>query len=227
MNSFTRPGCSLALLSMIPVWALAQFPDQYVASQSDSAAAYWRLRTAADDQSPTAEFYNAHHQLLYTERLPASARHINLATRRALDRFLLHLERHQLLTTSYLTPVPEVLEPTAPAVASAPAGALRHVVFRKGTAVLSVEPVLAPSGSLVVNCAQSANRWLLVILADAEHQQLVGKRFKTSLSKLSFRLTQLPSGQYYLKAGWAKHPVIYRVLIDDSKGQYSLQNEHQ
>lgn len=51
---------------------LAQRPsiDAYVSA--DTAQAYWRLQADPQHTTPTVQFFNRHHQLLYQEQLPES-----------------------------------------------------------------------------------------------------------------------------------------------------------
>ncbi|MVM35496.1 hypothetical protein GO755_36075 [Spirosoma sp. HMF4905] len=216
----------LFLLSFLAVgYAIAQSPDQYAYTKPDSSKAYWTLRADQTDQTPTVQFYNTHHQLLYQEPLPTSARHVDRQTKRALDKLLAHLVNNRILTTTYLTEKPAVSAAYIPVYRPTAEQSLRHVVLRKGNAVLLVEPSMNPSGKLTVKCAQFSSRWLMVALEDADHQEIFEQRFNTNQYKRSLNLTELPSGLYYLKMGRFNSPIMYRLFVDQSTQQYELQNE--
>ncbi|WP_041616204.1 hypothetical protein [Spirosoma linguale] len=225
MNLCTRFFWLLGLLSLIQVQAWAQSYDPFADSRSDSTTAYWLLRAAPADQTPTVQFYNAHHQLLYQEVLPAGASQVHRPTKQTLNRFLADLTSHRLPTMTYLSQPLRSLPMDLSAEPTIPSYALRQTIVRKGKTVSWVEPKIEPSSALLVTCAQQSNKLGFISLEDSDRNELFEKRFKARLYTCKLNLVTLPSGQYRLKAGTQSHPVLYELLIDQASQQILIRPE--
>lgn len=212
------------LLCYAPKSLWAQTSDQYVYTRQDSTRAYWTLQANYTDQTPVVQFYDAHHQLIYQEQLPPTVRYINKHTKRALDVMLASLIHHRVLASTYLNDKPGTTEPSLLSSPISSEQGLKQVVFRKGSAVASADPILSQAGKLTIQYAQLQDRLMRVSLEDTERNPVFEEYLKTTFYKRNLNLTQLPSGLYYLKLGRITHPFIYRLLVDQPTQHYDLQS---
>ena len=144
--------------------------------------------------------------------------------KRALDVMLVNLIQHRILASTYLNDNSGTTEPSLLSRHISSEQGLKQVVFRKGSAVASADPILSPAGKLTVQCSQLQDRLMRVSLEDTDRNPVFEEYLKTTFYKRNLNLTQLPSGLYYLKVGRITHPFIYKLLVDQSAQHYELQN---
>lgn len=215
----------LALSSYPILIAHAQSSEQYIHTKCDSTKGYWILKASQYDKTPTVQFYSAQHQLMYQEILPSQFQRVGRKTKRAIDKLLINLVNRQILSSTYLNEQSIDLVDYLPINQLASEKSFQRIVFKKGTAILSVEPSLNSSGQLLIHCSQLANKWLAISLQDEEHNEFFERCFNESLYNCKIKLTMLPSGVYHLKVGRFNNPFKYCLLVDQATAHYQLLEE--
>ncbi|GAB4025469.1 hypothetical protein GCM10028773_51150 [Spirosoma koreense] len=201
--------------------AQSQFVDAYV--QGDSSQAYWRLQAGQASQKPVVQFFDQHHQLLYQEQLPASARLTEKRTARAFDLLLANLTTQRVLATTYLDN-PDLFVLPSPSVNPSSSLELRGVIVKKGTVIVDCHPFLRQSDKLMLYFAQAKRRWVAISLEDeSQNTRYFEDSSNRTLYRRDLNLSQLPGGTYRLKIYGYFTPFLYRLTVDRFQRQYTLE----
>jgi hypothetical protein len=206
-----------------PLYAQASSVDTYV--QADTAQAYWRLLADQYHATPTVQFFNRHHQLLYQEQLPESSPKMTRRMKRAFDVLLTNLTANRILATAYLSQ-PDIFRFTEPTSTSTNFLPLRQVIYKKGIALLDVQPSINQIGRLTVHFAQAKHR-LMGIRLDNDDRNVTyfDDCSKLSLYHRNLNVSQLASGVYHLTIHGYSNSVSYQLTIDRALNRYYLQKE--
>lgn len=212
------------LLTTGPVWA--QSAQDGLASTNG----YWKLRTDYQNKITDIQFFSAHNQVLYQEKLVG--RHLKLTKRtmRLFDAISDGLANNRLLETQvrgYPLPASQLVS-FKPVAATQPEGdeaeRSAHLPDRKAIAKVVVTSMVDNAGKLIVFLANPDRKPAYISLMD-ESQQIDYYVERSVLADYGryFDIAQLSAGSYCLRIRHPDQTFLYKLTIAKSGRPYRLQ----
>jgi hypothetical protein len=211
-------SCSrVLLLLLLSTQCLLGQGTEYNPIKTDSARAYWQVKTLASSRSTRIQFFSAEHRLIYEEVLPGKYFKLTPYNQAVLDSTLQKVMNRQLLTSSLKTRVLKTALPIQ-----------KEYILTAATQSISfVKDYKALGGKILLLLNNPGRHFIYVTLTCPGTEYCYSNKVRPPKNSKTIytqvvNVNRLSAGEYQLTLRQKKQQVTYQLRVQASSDQDQL-----